>query len=132
MKNSIDLITTERDFLVEALCSFVPLGNLRLEALAQRPFRPSGLMLWDVPDSAKVTVSIGQNAQLNVVFDPIPCRWFSHFRSFAEVVRATADGLEPPAWGAWDAVHPGMLIRLTFSEPVPSAQALMWGHTVKF
>jgi hypothetical protein len=87
-------------------------------------------VLWDVPPDAKVLAFIGTQLQQAVTYGEVPARWFAHWRSFAEIARAAQDGIEPAGWGHWDSVHPGVMIRLRFSVPVPDVQALMWGHTV--
>lgn len=124
--------TDPPDPKTEALCLFSLDRPDLLQAQPQRPFLPSGLILWDVPDSVKVMAMIGTSPQLVVTYEYIPARWFSHYRSFAEILRSRADGFETAGWGTWDAVSPGVLMRLMFSEPVPNVQALMWGHTVRF
>lgn len=122
----------------EALCPFrIPsVDSDTLSAMPQRVFKPSGLMLWDVPHGATVDIFVGRDLELVVEYGPIPARWFTAMQSFAQVARAVDEGLEPPAWGKWDVVQPGFFIRLRFAARDGSRldargiQALMWGHAL--
>lgn len=117
---------------VETLCTFDVSFDDTLLACPSRPFKPKGLLLWDVPGSETVRAFIGTDQQNSVSFEPVPARWFTHWRSFAEIARATSEGHEPPGWGEWSLVRPGLMIRLVFSAPIArSVQAVMWGHTVR-
>lgn len=117
---------------VETLCTFEATSEMMLQAMPLRPFKPSGLLLWDVPGKETVRAFVGTDMQLEATFEPVPARWFAHWRSFSEILRAIAEGLEPPGWGEWNLVYPGVIIRLIFSEPIArDVQAVMWGHTVR-
>ncbi len=115
----------------QSLCCFEKSSETVLQAQPQHLFKPMGLMLWDVPDSARIMATIGTEFQNVVTYNFVPCRWFSHWKSFSEIMRALADGLEPPGWGSWSTVNVGQIIRLSFSKPVPNVQAVMWGHTAE-
>jgi hypothetical protein len=129
----------------EALCPFrigttssFDRDNNTLQAAPQRTFKPRGLMLWGVPDGACVNVFVGRDLELVVEYGPIPAKWFAAFESFAQVAAAVDAGKEPPGWGKWDVVHPGLFIRLEFSTrdgqrlDAREIQALMWGHVLPF
>jgi len=123
--------------LVEALCPFEWVeGGYTLQACLQRPFQPKGLMLWDVPPHTQLLIFIGTNVELIASFGPIPARWFSAWESFQQVAAKIDQGLEPPAWGKFDFVHPGVMIRLRFDgfgtsrppEGYEKIEAVMWGY----
>lgn len=129
----------------EALCPFrhgAPHAEDCLVALPQRTFLPRGLMLWGVPDGACVNIFVGRDLELVVEYGPIPAKWFAALDSFAQVAAAVDAGKEPPGWGKWDIVRPGLIIRLEFSKHnalsrldggrlnAGEIQALMWGHAV--
>jgi hypothetical protein len=100
------------------------------QAECQRIFKPKGLLLWDVGRASLQMLTIGTNSQLICSFGPLPARWFTTADSFDAVAKAVASGKQPAAWGSWDIVQPGVLVRLHFDEPVPLAQAVMWGEYV--
>jgi hypothetical protein len=107
------------------------IGSMSLQGVAQRPFRPRGVMLWDVPERARVHIFRGTDLQGLISFGQIPARWFMQWKSFAEIVRDLDAGKEPPAWGTWDTFAPGVMLRLLFDQPVPDAQGIVWGETIR-
>jgi hypothetical protein len=101
-----------------------------LLATTQKPFKPLGLMLWDVGTLGVEALLTGNQPQLTVAFGKVPARWFTVSQSFEQVVAAMAEGKQPGlGWGTWDQFYPGILCRLKFDGPVRDVQALMWGLT---
>jgi hypothetical protein len=101
-------------------------------ALPQRLFRPMGLMIWDAPLTASVRAAvIGTDIQLVAAFGDIPARWFAFGDSYSQIKEKMAGGLEPPAWGDWDAVNLGSRVRIELvqddGKPVKEARLIMWG-----
>lgn len=121
----------------EALCPFVARRGddpCVLSAEPQRPFKPLGLMLWGVGDGVCVQPFVGTDYQLIASFGSLPARWFTTAQSFAEIVKMLDEGKQPPSWGQWKTVTPGVRISLRFLDQdgaplvvVPTTQALMWG-----
>jgi hypothetical protein len=122
----------------EGLLTFDPPyapGTLTLTASPQRPFKPRGLMLWNVGEIEVEAALIGNQGQLVASCGRIPGQWFATSQNFEQVCEALKAGKEPArGWGDWDALYPGVLVRLTFSYPVdafsPHVRALMWGHVL--
>jgi hypothetical protein len=101
-------------------------------ALPQRVFRPTGLMIWDAPLTASVRAAvIGADLQLVAAFGDIPALWFAFGDSYSQIAEKMAGGLEPPAWGDWDAVNLGSHVRIDLvqddGKPVKEARLIMWG-----
>ncbi len=124
----------------EALCPFEHYDDRRpdvLRAHVQRPFRPVGLMLWDLPHGALVWPIVGSGLELVVAFGAVPARWFASCESFEAVAKMLDQGKQPPSWGRWNVVTPGQFIELRFTlsdgKPVNvfQSQALMWGHEAR-
>lgn len=114
----------------QGLLTFEPESEYTLTATPQKPFKPLGLMLWDVGTLSVQAMVIGRQPQLSVSFGLVPARWFTVSQSFEQVVASFAEGKQPgQGWGTWDAMYPGILCRLSFNGPVGFAQALMWGLT---
>ena len=114
----------------QGLLVFVRTAPNQIEAHCQRVFKPRGLLLWDVGRLSLDLLLIGNDLQLMCSFGPLPARWFTTADSFDAIAKSVADGKEPPAWGDWSAVLPGVLVRLRFDGPAPNAQAVMWGEYV--
>lgn len=118
----------------EGLLAFEPSSDARmLQASPMRPFKPRGLMLWNVGEIEVEAAIIGHTHQLAASCGRIPGQWFATSQSFEQVCEALKTGKEPArGWGDWDALYPGVLVRLIFSYPVdafsPHVRALMWGH----
>lgn len=99
-------------------------------ASPQKPFKPRGLMLWDVPHALNVEATIiGNNHQLMVAFGKVPALWFAQAQTFEQVVADRAKGKEPSSWGSWDALYPGIMVRLEFDGDASGVRAVMWGHS---
>jgi len=125
----------------EALLPFVNDGyggaiDRTLSASPQKPFRPRGLMLWNAAHLSVEAVIIGNQHQVLVSFGKVPALWFMTSQTYEQVVSARAEGKEPgQGWGSWDALYPGIMVRLLFDGPLvgPSAEhdvkAVMWGHS---
>lgn len=137
MKDMPALVTT--DGRVEALACFERSTD-RVDGLfvadVQKPFKPKGLMIWGVGAGDVVRIAtIGRDHQLSVSFGDLPARWFSTWQSFADIAKAVDEGKEPPGWGEWSFVQPGLQIRILLSHPDPgrvfgpSVELLMWGYT---
>jgi hypothetical protein len=115
---------------VEALMPFEASGGQTLLASPQKPFKPRGLMLWDAPPSLNVEcIVIGNMHQVLVAYGKVPALWFQQAQTFEQVVAARAAGQEPASWGSWDALYPGVMVRLEFDGPA-NVRAVMWGHTL--
>lgn len=113
----------------QSLCPFTYHAGVWL-AQPQRPFRPRGLMIWDAPPKSSVQIMIGCDLQLVVDVGPLPTRWFSSFQSFEQIAKAIDEQKEPPAWGTWRAVEPGMRIMLRIEPASEDLQLVMWGDSV--
>ena len=98
-----------------------------LQAQPMRPFLPRGLMLWDVGTLQLEAMVIGRDDQLVVSFGRVPARWFTVAQSFEQLAASVLGGVEPPSWGEWDPLYPGLIVRLVFDGPTDGLQALMWG-----
>ena len=116
----------------EGLLTFERKAPNVLEAYSQRPFKPRGLLLWDVGAAQIQMCTIGANHELVSSFAPIPARFFTTAASFEQVALAVAEGKEPPAWGSWSQVHVGQIVRLVFDSAPPGVQAVMWGHAIRY
>ena len=96
-------------------------------------FRPSALMLWDVPERATISHSVaGNQIQLAVSSAPVPARFFATGHSFEEVVRRfEKEGIDAPYWCDFDTMDLGYSFRLTVlddqGEPVVRLQAVLLG-----
>ncbi len=97
------------------------------QAAPMKPFLPRGLMLWDVGTLQLEAMVIGRDDQLVVSFGRVPARWFTVAQSFEQLAESVLAGVEPPSWGTWDRLFPGVLVRLVFDGPADAVQALMWG-----
>lgn len=95
-------------------------------------------MLWDVPEGTQLMIFVGTNLELIASYGPLPARWFAAWESFQQVAAKLDEGFEPPGWGTFSKVQPGVMIRLSFQKPDGSLQAymdfekieaLMWGYT---
>lgn len=128
-----NLIPSAPSTLIRGLLPFeLPQGTM-LQAFAQQRFKPHGLMLFNCGDLDLLMQRIGRTEQLVCSFGPVPSRWFGHWESFAALSKAIDEGKEPPAWGDWDSVEVGNIVRLEFSAPLPpNARALMWGTFIRF
>lgn len=125
---------------VETLCPFDwNTAADTLQAILQRPFEPKGLMLWNVPDGAQLMIFIGTGAELIASVGPLPARWFTAFESFQQLAAKLDQGLEPPGWGTFNKVYPGVMIRLRFEarrgetlneKELKKVEAVMWGYSV--
>lgn len=103
--------------------------TLTLKAETQRLFRPRGLMLWDVGLTTIRVMLIGTNLEQVCALNSVPARWFTMADSFAQVAKLVDEGKEPPGWGDWSIIYPGVIARLHFdTAPPPEAQALFWGE----
>jgi hypothetical protein len=97
------------------------------QAQPMKPFQPRGLMLWDVGTLQLEAMVIGRDDQMRVSFGRVPARWFTVAQSFEQLAESVLAGVEPPSWGHWDPLYPGLLVRLVFDGPADDVQALMWG-----
>lgn len=117
---------------VEALLPFnyrESIGRRILLASPSKPFKPLGLMLWDV-GSLSVEARIGNQPQAGFL-GSVPARWYTTSQNFEQVVKAIAQGKEPGSpWGPWDVVYPGIDVALIFDGDASKIQALMWGHSI--
>lgn len=107
-------------------------------AATQRPFRPSGLIVWGAPDCALVQQAIiGNQYQASVSCDPVPARWFAQARNYEQIAKMLDEGKEPPAWVHFDTVRPGAIVRINISDargvplgPAEGVELCMWGLAV--
>jgi hypothetical protein len=110
-------------------------GECLLMAHPQIPFKPRGLMLFDLPERAEVTINrIGMNEQLTVCAGVLPARWFAQAQSFEQIAQALDEGKEPVAWGDWDPVWLGQGVQLGLIWPErvqANPIAVMWGNKVE-
>jgi len=114
----------------EALLPFEVRGGWTLMASPQKPFKPRGLMLWNAAHLSVEAMVIGVTHQVVASFAKVPALWFMTSQNYEQVVAARAEGKEPgQGWGSWDAVYPGMLVRLDFDGPAADVKALMWGYS---
>lgn len=120
-----------RTFTRQALLPFECYNGARtLMAQPQKQFKPRGLMLFGKLDGLNLEASIiGCNEQLLVAFGKVPALWFAQAQSYEQIAKAFADGIEPFSWGSWDALYPGVRVRLEFDRPCDGVQAVMWGLT---
>lgn len=105
-----------------------------LQAQPMKRFQPKGLMLWDVGTLSLSATIIGRDEQISASFRSVPARWFTVAQSFEQLEKAFREGIEPPAWGSWDVMYPGLICRLHFDAPLVlsgfhNVQAVMWGLT---
>jgi hypothetical protein len=101
-----------------------------LEASPMKQFLPRGLMLWDVGTlQLEAIVLGGRPDQLTVSWGRVPARWFTVAQSFEQLAESVLKGVEPPSWGNWDPLYPGVRLRLVFDGPADGVQALVWGLT---
>lgn len=113
----------------QALLTFerVTSDGRMFQAEPMKPFHPRGLMLWDVGTLQLEAMTIGRDDQLVVSFGRVPARWFTVAQSFEQLCESVLQGVEPPSWGTWDPLYPGIRVRLVFDGPADGVQALMWG-----
>lgn len=105
----------------------------------QRPFRPAGLIVWGAPAGAMLEMAtIGRDMQLAVSCEPVPVRFFAMGESFADIAKKLDEGIQPPAWGNWDAVVPGVRARIRIVDrngrglgPADGIELVMWGFAVR-
>lgn len=72
-------------------------------------FRPSALMLWDVPERATISHSVaGNQIQIAVSSAPVPARFFATGHSFEQIVRRfEREGIDAPYWCDFDTLDLG-------------------------
>lgn len=123
--------------IIKAMCPFEWSG-LYFTAYPQRPFKPSGLIIWDAPKGTEVTQSvIGNVPQLTVCYGGIPARFFAFGDSYEQIVAKLDKGLQPPSWGTWDTVRVGERITIELmldGKPVGKPEGIsiaMWGVSHK-
>ena len=114
------------------LCGFEREGA-EWVATSRVPFRPSALMLWDVPERATISHSVaGNQIQLAVSSAPVPARFFATGHSFEEVVRRfEKEGIDAPYWCDFDTLELGWSFRISVldedGKPVERLQAVLLG-----
>ena len=114
------------------LCGFERQGA-EWVATPRVPFRPSALMLWDVPERATVSYSVaGNQIQLAVSSAPVPAHFFATGHSFEEVVRRfEKEGIDAPYWCDFDTMDLGCSFRIAVldegGKPVERLQAVLLG-----
>lgn len=119
------------------LCGFV----LRGEEWVAEPdvlFRPYALMLWNVPDRAKVSHCVaGAQGQILASRAAVPASFFATGRSFEDVVaRFEKEGIEAPYWCDFDVLEPGVSMRLQVRDehgaPVRSLDGVLLGLSANY
>ncbi len=96
-------------------------------------FRPSALMLWDVPERATISHSVaGHRIQIAVSSAPVPARFFATGHSFEEIVRRfEKEGIDAPYWCDFDTLDLGWSFRISVldedGKPVERMQAVLLG-----
>ena len=105
------------------------------EGRPQRPFKPSGLVIFDAPPGATVSwCTIGADLQAVVSCDPVPAKFFALGDSYAQLAQLISEGKEPPNWCTWDMIQLGMRVKLQLSigrhpiaPPPVELQPVFWG-----
>lgn len=106
---------------------------LCFEASPRMPFKPTGLLLWNVSPLDEVSACyVGRDTQLTATFEPVPAAWFASAYSFEEVEKRAELGKYPATWGHWNVAEPGVIIRIEVRIKDPATdrdrvRALMWG-----
>ena len=96
-------------------------------------FRPSALMLWDVPERSTISHSVaGNQIQLAVSSAPVPARFFATGHSFEQIVRRfEREGIDAPYWCDFDTLDLGWSFRIAVldedGKPVERMQAVLLG-----
>jgi hypothetical protein len=113
------------------------------QAEPQMTFRPAGLMMWGVPPGAFIEMLlIGPVPQLIAAVGPIPAEWFTTWDSYDAVFKAHQEGKDPPGWGDFQIMSPGMYFRVEMMIPdqlkgqlnpdwASDVRLLCWGHLVR-
>lgn len=97
------------------------------------PFRPSAMLLWDVPEKATVSYAIvGMEMQITASPAPVPARFFMTGHSFEDVVRNfEKEGIDAPYWCDFKTLAPGcefrVRVRTMEGEPVRNLQGVLLG-----
>ena len=102
-------------------------------------FIPKGLIIWGAPDGAVLRQCVvGIQKRVIVSCDGIPTKFFSHWKSYAEIARDHAEGIEPVGWASWNSIKPGMTIRIGITldgrplGPKDGIDICMWGVAIEF
>lgn len=102
--------------------------------MAQLPFKPRGLLIWDAPPRTLVSqVIIGIGLEVVSTIGPVPARWFMSGESYEQIAKKIDDGAEPPAWVDWSPMGVGQQLRVMLEfdgRPLADseAQLVIWGE----
>lgn len=87
------------------------------EANPQMPFKPCGLMLWDLPPRTMLSQSlIGMDEQILASHAPIPADFFTTAKSYDQLMAQVEAGLFPPSWPTFDSMTPMVHARIVLLD----------------
>ena len=110
-----------------------------LIATPREPFKPRGLMLWNLPDDTMVSAChCGNHREVLASQDPVPAMFFATALSFEQVEALLKMNKEPATWCTFSPLQQGTYVKLYLTRDGilltedSKIRAAMWGQQLTY